>query len=1015
MKKALCRSLILALGVTLVASAAFARNASKGLAKYDRQQSSTVTLTHPDLDPELQGLASSAAQGTTNLYGPQKFEVGASCTAAGWTTVDITAQTGNYMQVHDFVANPLAGYAAIQGNKSLWCGTVPSGSPILCGYSDLPGYGNTWNQAWCTKTCVAIADGPDVDSDADLGVAFKAKFDSEPDYDATTLEYTTDCTAPFTGYSVLDGGIGVWDGLIPAITIAQDYNIPGAASVKVRLRFQSDGAWSDQDGNWPTDGAAIFDSLSVEGGSVEDFEGELHNATSSNDWQICTPSGFGNALALFPGAAQVQQDPCAKNLLCLWAALLGTSENYSCGGFPAQPAVPKHNAEGQYLSNEIWSPNIPIAGTGAVVNLEFWAYRDLPLINLVFYIWHVRTVVAGCPGAWEDLNFVYYGGQKDWFRNVSAVGALLNLAGGSDINIALGVIDQCGVWCGQYGNGLCHSHAPLLDRVRLYRVASSGPQWLIRDIDQFQDNFADDGTLTGWCRADMARDILPGTNLNIIPGDTSVVQVADPVSGLADDLVNGGKKIYIYLATWPFQSAKTGTALTQDPSRFPWVGSVSIGGVTWDCIRLDQAILNGNPVADTYCIDLNDCLWTPCDTVCFFYCAENTAGVTTYAFGSNLGGSTTDINEAAANPSEFTCLPAGGWKRGGDILYVDGMDGRGSQPFFDTAFEQLALDGLVDRYDVRGPSSGVSNRLDGRVQDVEVQLLDCYLKIIWDCGDLSVTLGEGNAIPEKTDDYQLLIDFLDNLANPGGVYIGGDDVAEQLAAYALSGVTFRTDWLSYTLTTGNHRPAHGITPKGTHVVGFCFSDSFWIFGGCPLLNDFDVMAPGSSAQMEMTYNANTGTNGAVISQVSNNSNGVDVGVIMSGFSFIYIRDDESDGFMDRAVFLRAILLWLQNLIPQPTPTGTVAKNSLSQNYPNPFNPQTTIAFSVKDRAHVSLKVYNVAGQLVRTLLDDSFAAGPHKKVWDGRNDAGQQVSSGVYFYKLVTSDFSQTKKMVLLK
>jgi len=98
-----------------------------------------------------------------------------------------------------------------------------------------------------------------------------------------------------------------------------------------------------------------------------------------------------------------------------------------------------------------------------------------------------------------------------------------------------------------------------------------------------------------------------------------------------------------------------------------------------------------------------------------------------------------------------------------------------------------------------------------------------------------------------------------------------------------------------------------------------------------------------------------------------------------------------------------------------TGTESVVSNSLWQNYPNPFNPQTTITFSVKERGLVSLKIYNVAGQLVRTLAREELAAGAHTKVWDGRDDAGQRVSSGVYYYKLVANNFSQTKKMVVLK
>jgi flagellar hook assembly protein FlgD len=102
-------------------------------------------------------------------------------------------------------------------------------------------------------------------------------------------------------------------------------------------------------------------------------------------------------------------------------------------------------------------------------------------------------------------------------------------------------------------------------------------------------------------------------------------------------------------------------------------------------------------------------------------------------------------------------------------------------------------------------------------------------------------------------------------------------------------------------------------------------------------------------------------------------------------------------------------------LPQPTDTQPPLVNSLSQNYPNPFNPSTTIAFSLKERGHVSLTVYNVAGERVRTLADETIAAGAHTRDWDGRDQAGQPVSSGVYFYQLKTSGFEQTRKMVLLK
>jgi hypothetical protein len=998
MKKVFCRSLVLALGVALVASAASAKNVGKGYANYDRESISVVNSDNPAV---LNGLAASAAQGTTWLA-TYTFDVGASCNTNSWTTADITAQTGGYWHVDDF--SGLAGYAPIQGTKSLWCGARPSTSTILCGYSNLPGYGNGWNQAWCTKTCVSVADG-------NLSVAFKAIFDSEPGYDATTLEYD-DCGAAGESWVEVDGGVGIWDGFV-ALDVAADYPVSNG-TYKVRLHFVSDGAWSDQDGNWPTNGAVLIDSLKAEGLAVEDFEGEALNATASNDWQICTPAGYGQYMNLFPGVAQVQEDPCARDLSCVWAAINGSTYNYSCGGFPAQKAVPFGNADGQYIDNEVWSPNIAIAGSGSRVVLRFTVYRDMPLDNLIFYVWHVRTIVAGCPGAWRDRNFVYYGGQKDWLQNDQSVGDLLNLNTGTAVNVALGVVDQCAVWCGVYGSGACHSGAPYLDQVKLFRVATAGAQWSVRDIDTFQDSFANDGSLTGTVRADMANDVLPSANPGIIPGDSSVVNVSDPVSGLADD---GGKKaIYCFVAVQPFgQVGKSGSALSGDLVRFPHKGSQVVNGITWDIIQFDQAILNGNPVANVYCVDLNDALFTPGDTVLFFYKAVSAdVSATTNYFSLNWG-TDTNINSVAANAMEFTCFPAGGYNRGGDILYVDGMDGRGAEPFFTTAFQSLGILDKVDRYDVRGPSSGVNNRLDGRVYNISQQLVGVYRKILWDNGDLSITLGDGSGTPEKTDDYGLVNSFLGGLTNPGGVYICGDDVGDELNKYSsLSATTFRSTYLSYTQVLANHKPTYGVSPAGIRNPAGFFGDNIVIFGGCPLINDFDVMQATGSAVGQMGYGSFGANNHAVISQATNNGS-TTVGVVFSGFAFEYIRDDENDGVSDRAKHMYDIITWLGNIVNQPTGAGPALDNELSQNYPNPFNPQTTIAFSIKDRGAVSVKVYNVAGELVRTLANDDRAAGSYTLVWDGRNDAGQPVSSGVYFYKLVTNSFSQTKKMVLLK
>ncbi|MCB0305753.1 MAG: T9SS type A sorting domain-containing protein, partial [Calditrichaeota bacterium] len=89
--------------------------------------------------------------------------------------------------------------------------------------------------------------------------------------------------------------------------------------------------------------------------------------------------------------------------------------------------------------------------------------------------------------------------------------------------------------------------------------------------------------------------------------------------------------------------------------------------------------------------------------------------------------------------------------------------------------------------------------------------------------------------------------------------------------------------------------------------------------------------------------------------------------------------------------------------------------ALEQNYPNPFNPSTTIRFSLAEAGTVSLKIYNVRGQLVKTLLSSSLEAGSHQVNWNGLNQQGSQVASGVYFYHLQAGSFQQIKKMILMK
>lgn len=88
---------------------------------------------------------------------------------------------------------------------------------------------------------------------------------------------------------------------------------------------------------------------------------------------------------------------------------------------------------------------------------------------------------------------------------------------------------------------------------------------------------------------------------------------------------------------------------------------------------------------------------------------------------------------------------------------------------------------------------------------------------------------------------------------------------------------------------------------------------------------------------------------------------------------------------------------------------------LSQNYPNPFNPQTVIEYTLNSPSDVTLRIYNIKGQLVKTLIDGRGEKGFHQTIWDGKNEKGEKTSSGIYFYELKASDYVLTKKMVKLR
>lgn len=103
-------------------------------------------------------------------------------------------------------------------------------------------------------------------------------------------------------------------------------------------------------------------------------------------------------------------------------------------------------------------------------------------------------------------------------------------------------------------------------------------------------------------------------------------------------------------------------------------------------------------------------------------------------------------------------------------------------------------------------------------------------------------------------------------------------------------------------------------------------------------------------------------------------------------------------------------------VEQENNVSTVpAEFELMQNYPNPFNPTTTIRYALPEVSHVTLKIYNLRGELVKTLVNGYQAAQNHQVVWNGDNERGQKVAAGIYLYQLQAGDYKQTMRLILLK
>jgi len=981
------------------------------------------------------------------------------------------------------------------GTTAMWAGQTAAQQP---GWVGGAGYGNGWNalltyRAEVSNTAAATT----------VGLTFIFSHDSEPAFDFFDVEYDSANTT-LRVFRRDGSGTGVafpTGSEVHAIEYTGgDYSGPGNNEIIIRMAGRSDGAWSDEDGLFPTNGLAQVDNVTVTSanlldpadGNLEDFEG----SPAGFLWQPEKAPFAGNYTDIYDRITDV--DPCRenetpvlgmidhpaayvpgdataigdvdtflpKNLFPAPAATSGTQSTNWNYGIPGGWVV---NYNGGIsggaldLDNEWWSPEIdwddptttgddPANVAGLRVRGTIW--RHLPLINGMFYQWSVRgrDINTGIWSTWANRNFVYYGNVGDWINIDQPVSDLVPREKDA-VQMQWSLRDLASLF---NFPGTDSTPSPCFDNAALLKFELGGPVFATRAIDLFQDSFSQSGATAGQLgtsgerethgvRIDMARDVNSGTFAPNEPGDSIIVDVLSVIPGVAiTDSLNQIQLVYALNMNPVFETGiRTNLSATSSDA------TVTGGMYGWDQSVGTQAAeqsttSTGAPIGDRYFFDLpDDHFMFPGDVLEYYIEAWDDNGSTTTLPGNISGFDDDDAATPMAYNRTYTvrALPTYTNTSGDhpDILLWNDFGRRGGEAELLSAMGQNGMQEGVqyDSYTTMGPSSLVSNGLGSAgAHGASGDQLNGYSCILYDSGDLASALisnGDNQGNDDKGDDAGTLLDWWNALGADRNIAHWADELTYMLSRAGASG-TYLSTILNAVHVAKDTRPVIGgqtaplVRPTG-NVAGF--SEEFLAYGGCLQLNSFDQTIPGAGAVSthEFTdggggaYDAVNVASAGIYNTVTDGSGGVKNSLLFP-YGFLYVNHPTSKidpgNPSARSVLLDEVLAFFGGA-HQPGAGPAVAAPSarslnVEQNFPNPFNPSTTLAFSLGRDAKGSVRVYNVRGELVRSLaINESFVAGRNTLTWEGRDDNGMAVSSGVYLVNFQIDAYNLNQKIVMVK
>jgi hypothetical protein len=951
----------------------------------------------------------------------------------GWTHWDMTQPTESNWQVSDYNASAL-GADPQAGNLAAWCGDI-SFEP--CNPEDpVGGYGNNWNDILDFFWTV---DNPAVG--VTVGFSAYANFDSEPSFDATTINYESSDGMQQVAY---------YDGLQTNVFIdetftlsAADYVGPGADQVHITIQFRSDGGWSDADCSYATAGAVQVDDITV---TLDQGAGTVTSFTDFEsgwgDWAPGLANGVGDFTALWTSLEDI--DPCGSNYSPQVAFIddgikvPGTGPSlcidwcYGPGGYIVNTTGGLAGPD-SHLLNALESPVLTWPGVdvdGAWLRFDVYRHEDLSADSPgMFYNFGVRSTDSSDPADiesanWVDRNGVYYGGP-DYFRENFPISDLM-VSGRQYAQIQLTCWELGYVWGWEGNDGY---PAPYFDNVRFIAYPRTGPAMSTNELRLANDNFPAIGEVLfndlgmNSVRFDAAQNIALSTDNVNVPGDSITFDIAPVRAGA--EFVSDPELHWVMMQNPLFNEFRTN----------PEYGAAS-SGVS---VGVPAVGSSGMPTPGVWAFDLPDeNFFFPGDVIHYYISATDAvdgAAEQTSTLPVNLDGYG-DFSGPLAYSSTFTvrALPSiyddplnPGTLVTPKTLFWNDFANRGGEEEWHGALGNLGFVSGVDydTYYTNRPDSGVGNGLGGRA--TVFSLLN-YDNMLYSCGDMTIaTMSNGDFNNDPSNDIGVVDSWL--RLGDKNMFLTGDDLVSDLMQSGPATIQFVQDWFKVSYVTNNLRPlvSNQATPAVKAILGngVLTDDQSWVaYGGCAIINNFDaVQADVSNGGVRLAEFADpAGGIDQYTYSAATLYEDADTGsrVISMPYDFMNVYDDPNgakvnSSLSDRALLLESVLAYFGvEGDPQDVSTVPGADKFAVRNYPNPFNPTTKIEYTMPRAGHLSLKIFNVRGELVKTLIDEHIESSG-SIMWDGSNDSGAKVSSGVYFYEARTAGKVQVQKMALVK